>query len=586
MEVKPLSLKDSSYELQDTRKEAEIAAARLKSQVGRDFSVIQGISETGEIHGRAVHNDPASAKNHLVALSGQLEWALEILTEGTLAIESQEESNSLGLDLADSGGLVGESHVVLSPQQNPDYKSLLYTPPVVSVGPSLAALQRNFSSSKLNHLGDLMSDWSDLSHSLQGIADNLNSIASSIEDENDSDFTANASRKIRGMAADAQYFVSNAQQMVGKTGILSMHMPMYNLQMLADVAALKAIPDPLLQKSFEAAALAKWQPTLQNWVTQSLPSQQSFVEAPAASGGGDNIDVGLGAIAGTGMRYNTDEVVWPQEIQQALASGEIGPGSFGVADGELVALENIDQGLVEQVRHAVNERNEALYGGGKLQSFINGGMAPLTDATTQTAGFNSPGLGSLNAGNSPSLGHAGLATAAPSNSGFGTALGTSGGLGNLGAFGGAGGLSSVAAGLPAAGLRGAGLGAGAGLGGLRGTSGISGGRGVSVAGGEAGSRLLNTGGDSGGRAGAAAGTGSGTHSAGAGANGTASQGQHGRGPGAMMAPGAAGRNQEKKKKSSMIKAVMSRVEADKNRRDLVGDPPAALPGPIGDWARQ
>src|SRR5699024_1660083 len=149
-----------------------------------------------------------------------------------------------------------------------------------------------------------------------------NSIASSIEDENDSDFTANASRKIRGMAADAQYFVSNAQQMVGKTGILSMHMPMYNLQMLADVAALKAIPDPLLQKSFEAAALAKWQPTLQNWVTQSLPSQQSFVEAPAASGGGDNIDVGLGAIAGTGMRYNTDEVVWPQEIQQALASGE------------------------------------------------------------------------------------------------------------------------------------------------------------------------------------------------------------------------------------------------------------------------
>lgn len=54
----------------------------------------------------------------------------------------------------------------------------------------------------------------------------------------------------------------------------------------------------------------------------------------------------------------------------------------------------------------------------------------------------------------------------------------------------------------------------------------------------------------------------------------------------MMAPGAAGRNQEKKKKSTMIKAVMSRVEADKNRRDLVGDPPAALPGPIGDWARQ
>src|SRR5690625_7442158 len=41
---------------------------------------------------------------------------------------------------------------------------------------------------------------------------------------------------------------------------------------------------------------------------------------------------------------------------------------------ELVALENIDQRLVDKVREAVNQRNEALYGGGRLQEFINGGI--------------------------------------------------------------------------------------------------------------------------------------------------------------------------------------------------------------------
>lgn len=575
MEFSSNALWKSTSSLTDTRREAELTAASLVSSMGRDFSGIQGISEAAEIHGRAIQNDPASAKSHLESFSGQLDWALKVLAAGTRAIESQEDMNSRGIEIADSGGIVGEDSESVDAQPTPRYSSLAYVPPVVMVGSSLLSLQSNFGSSKLNQLGELMTDWSDLSSSVQQIVNSLNSIASEIESEHDSEFTLNASRKIREMAGDAQHFAANAQQMVGKTGTLSMLIPAYNLQMLADVTQMNLIPEPALQKSFEAANLLKWQATLQNWVTQSLPNQQSMMEPPTASGRGDNVEIGLESIAGTGVRYNTDEVVWPQEIQEAIQSGEIGPGSFGVADGELVALENIDQGLMDQVRQAVADRNEALYGGGKLQEFINGGMQTLENTGTSAAGLDGIGSGAFNNGVNPGLGQSGAGAAASAGAG-------SGAMGPLGALGGAGTLGGTGNGSAASGIRG-GI-AGAGPGGARGAGaggGLSG-RGFGAAAGDGGSRVLGGSGESASRAGA--GAGSGAHGAGTGAG--ASQNAHGRGAaGPMMAPGAAGRNQEKKK-SGMIKAVTSRVEADKNRRDLLGDPPAALPGPIGDWARQ
>ncbi len=584
MEINPSNLKGTQSFLFRTRRDAEVASGRIRAQIGRDFSDIGGVSEAGEIHGRAIQNDPASAKNLLNGFGDQLEWALEVLRTGSEAISSQEGTNSRGLDIADAGGNAGGNNANFPLQPEPGYQQFSYIPPMVMVGASLSSLQSSFSSNKVNQLGDLMSNWSELSSSVQNIANSLDSIASEIESEHDSEFTLNAARKIREMAGDAQHFAANAQQMVSKTGTLSMGIPTYNLQMLADVTQMNLIPEPALQKSFEAANLLKWQATLQNWVTQSLPNQQSMMEPPTASGRGDNVEIGLESIAGTGVRYNTDEVVWPQEIQEAIQSGEIGPGSFGVADGELVALENIDQGLVDQVRQAVADRNEAVYGGGKLQEFINGGMQTLENTGTSAAGLDGIGSGAFNNGVNPGLGQSGAGAAASAGSGIG-GLGAgagSGAMGPLGALGGAGALGGTGNGSAASGIRG-GI-AGAGLGGARGAGaggGLSG-RGFGAAAGEGGSRVLGGSGESASRAGAGAGVGA--HGAGTGAG--ASQNAHGRGAaGPMMAPGAAGRNQEKKK-SGMIKAVTSRVEADKNRRDLLGDPPAALPGPIGDWVRQ
>lgn len=569
--------------LRSAKNEIERTAGAVQSNIGGHFSSIVGMNQAGVIHGRAVKQDPASAQEILKGFAEQVGWASELLTSEIDSIAQQDNSNSQGIELADTGGSVMDTGVSLPSQPGNQRAPLSFVPPVVVPGTSLLQLANNFNATRFEQLGEVAADWLTMATNISQVVSQLNGAASQLESEQDSDFTRNAALRIREMANTGEQFAANASLMNSRAFNMMSKAPTAYIELPADVSAVQAIPDPIIQKTVEAAMLTKWQLKLQELVSSSLPDQQSFTDPPSSIGRGDNVEIGLESIAGTGVRYNTDEVVWPQEIQEAIQSGEIGPGSFGVADGELVALENIDQGLVEQVRQAVADRNEALYGGGKLQEFINGGMQTLENTGTSAAGLNGVGSGAFNNGVNPGLGQGSAGTAVTAGSGVG-GLGAgsgAGAMGPLGAIGGAGALGGASSGGNASGIRG-GI-PGAGLGGARGAGaggGLSG-RGFGAAAGEGGSRVLGGSGESSSRAGA--GAGSGTHGSGAGAGG--SQNGHGRGAGPMMAPGAAGRNQEKKK-SGMIKAVTSRVEADKNRRDLLGDPPAALPGPIGDWARQ
>ena len=570
-------------QLESAMREIETTAVDVRSEVGGHFSAISGFNETGLIHSRAVRHDPASAQEQLRMYAEQVGWAANLLAAETRTVSSQDSSNAHGLELADTGGAVTATSEALPEQPNFQSTPLSYVPPIVVPGASLLRLVNDFNATNFGLVGQIAADWGTMSSNIQRVVGQLNSAATTLESDNESDFTSNTASKIREIAGTGEQFVANASLMQERTAGIVLNAPWLAMEMPGDLTIVKAIPEPAAQKTAEAAMLAKWQVKLQQLVTNSLPNQQSLTDPPTSHGSGDNVDIGLETIAGTGIRYSTDEVVWPQEIQDAVNSGEIGPGSFGVADGELVALENIDQGLVEQVREAINDRNETLYGGGRLQEYINGGMQSLEEAATQAAGIDGATGGAFNSGANPGLGQASTANAGPGLGGLGTGVGA-GAMGPIGGIGGAGGLGSAGGGSAASGIRG-GIPA-AGLSGARGVGvGSLGGRAFSAAGGDGVARVLGGGGENAARAGASAGAGVGTNGAGAGAHGSGVNGQNGRGMGPMMAPGAAGRNQDKKK-SGMIKAVTSRVEADKNRRDLLGDPPAALPGPIGDWARQ
>lgn len=177
------------------------------------------------------------------------------------------------------------------------------------------------------------------------------------------------------------------------------------------------------------------------------------------------------------------------------------------------------------------------------------------------------GLGN---GSNTAIGQPPAFTSAPAVNGFASSAGTSG-ITPLGLVGSPGSLSGSTAEAHRSAIRG---------GIARGSSGSSGldGRALSKGWGENSTRVLGSNPDASHRAG------TGTASSGLHGSNSAHT-QHGRGIGPALAPAMPGRSQDKKK-PTMIKTITSRIEADKNRRDLLGEPPAALPGPIGNWARE
>lgn len=574
MKINVVSLGDAALGLETTKNELRSTIASTSPSIGRGFSPVKGLAETGDIHRRAIESDPSSALNELDKFSNQIQWASEALHQQIEAVLEQDSSNSVGLDLSDMGGVIGEATMPIMNQPEPGYSPFSFMQPVVMLGPSLDLFSSQYSLTKFDQAVALAGNWSELKSRMLSQVESLNSIAGSLESEHDSDFTSSAARKVREMAGHGQQFAANAELMSQKAFRLAQPIPVNNLGIMGDVKSMRLIPDVAAQKAFETVTLAKWQQTINGQLTGSLPEQQKLMDAPIASGGGGQFNIGLGQIAGLGERYTTEDETLPREIQQAFEEGVLVPGSFEMVDGELRALERVDQGLVDEVNRFLDQRTEELYGGGRLQEYINNGMRSLEETSTQAANYSGTAGGSrggftpndgLNAGSGVG---AGTGTGAVSGfSGQGRNSGFTPGQGVMNAFGGLG--SGTSADGP---REHAGAARGSAAGGGRAASGGAESTGRGVGGDRVNER---TGG------GAGAGTAQATPDAGPNANNAQN---NGRGTGPMMTPGAAGQGQDRKKRGP-VKSVMSRVELDKNRRDLLGDPKPALPGPIGDWAR-
>ena len=574
MKINVVSLGDAALGLETTKNELRSTIASTSPSIGRGFSPVKGLAETGDIHRRAIESDPSSALNELDKFSNQIQWASEALHQQIEAVLEQDSSNSVGLDLSDVGGAVGETAMPIMNQPEPGYSPFSFVQPVVMLGPSLDIFSSQYSQTKFEHAVALAGNWSELKSRMLSQVESLNAIAGSLESEHDSDFTFSAARKVREMAGHGQQFASNAELMTQKAFRLAQPIPTNNLGIMGDTKQMRLIPDAAAQKAFEAVTLARWQQTLNGQLSGSLPEQQKLMDAPMASGGGGQFNIGLGQIAGIGERYTTEDVTLPREIQQAFEEGVLAPGSFEMVDGELRALERVDQGLVDEVNRFIDQRTEELYGGGRLQEYINNGMRSLEEASTQAANYAGPEGGSFG-GFSPSEG-----------SNVGTGVGAGAGTGSASGVGGKGrgagittdqGFVNAFAGLgqganPDGTREHAGAARGSAAGGGRAAAGGAEGNGRGVGGDRINER---TGG------GAGAGAPQATPDAGAHTNNAQN---NGRGTGPMMAPGAAGQSQDRKKRGP-VKSVMTRVELDKNRRDLLGDPKPAVPGPIGDWVR-
>lgn len=147
------------------------------------------------------------------------------------------------------------------------------------------------------------------------------------------------------------------------------------------------IPDPAKRRIAEKAALAKLQPDLQRFAIDAMPNQHPLMEQSPASGGG-GVDAGLSGVDGDGQKYNTDNVVWPRAIQEAIARGDVGPGNFDVENGTVHDLESV--GMTPEETAAFQEQLHA-DGRRALSELGVGDGIDISGRDVATSGASLPG---------------------------------------------------------------------------------------------------------------------------------------------------------------------------------------------------
>lgn len=572
----------------------------------------------GSVHQRVLETDPGSASNSIRAFTEQLEWLDDSLGREARGFQAQEDANSRGMEIADAGGEIGIESMPIMNQPEPGYSPFGFSMPVVNVGTDIVKLATDLMSTQIWNVSEANARWSSLASEVDDIVSGLQEAAGSLEGENDSEATSRAAAKIREVAASGSHFVANAKVMGEK--LTGFHAKLMGMQPTAMAMAMEvmAIPEPVEREIAEKAALAALQPDLQRFAVEAMPYQHALMEQSPASGGG-GVDAGLAGVDGDGQRYTTDAVVWPKKIAEAIARGDLGPGNFDVVNGNVDGLEEVGMSPQE-----INDFHQQMHTSGRnaLEKLGLGDHVAIGGNEVSTQGASMPGVTAPNGamGQVPSgTAHpvaAGANAGALNNSGAmaPTATGqsvTSGmapmmaagrpadaGRGVLGGQSPRGGIGSAAGNVSGgADIARAGRGAQSGLHLGRGAgapyagvgSGVRAGHGNALGGGSGVRAGLGSGAGNGAGAGMRPGVGGGLVSGTGGGEGAAAArgGNVGRSTGGARAYGPmmgmrGGKDSEKKR----VKSVTTQVERDPNKRDLLGEPPAVVPGVIGDWVRE
>ena len=576
------------------------AVGKANSPLNSGFSPVIGVRDVGGIHERVLTHDPGSAQNSLQGFNSQVAWLADTLQTELAGFESQDELNSRGLDVADAGGGGGAEAMPIVDQPDPGYSPFGFTMPIVDPGASIMGLASDLFTTKFWDVSEAKARWNALSREVGDIVAGLHESAGSLESENDSEATRRAAAKIREVAQAGTHFIANSAVMQQKLSGFQARIISTQAEAVALAFEVMAIPEPTMREAAEAAALRYMQGLLQEGVVAAMPYQHALMDAAPPSGGGD-VSTEFGAVAGDGTQYNTNGVAWPKQIAEAVESGKIGPGSFDVANSEMQGLTDLGMDAADIAKFQSDLRNR---GRSVLSELGFGDALASIDASQMGTSAATAGVGSVNPAGTLQVG-SGQAIPSGLGSGLGSALGGgSTGSPGIGAFGVPGSKStsggSVVGGVPNGINRGlgripenpltsaAGLGGGPAsvstaqtgthpvIGGLPGASangGVRDGRASSSAGGAGGSVAAPIGG--------ATGNGTGAVNPAAKPGAGATKGAAGMRMMPMMGGAARGGESEKR-----IKSVTTQVERDPNKRDLLGESPAVLPGVIGDWARE
>lgn len=543
----------------------------VNSRIAGHYSQVSGYEQTGNLHGRALREDPGSAQLVLAALSEEIDGMARSLAQTATSFETQDVITSRGLDTVDTGGGAGgsASQQVAGGQAAggvPMFQTAIATVPAAAI----ELLKAQYTGTLHLDLYRAQSAWATVGNTLRKVSGNLRQAAGGLVADNEGAAIEAIASRLNTVAGNAETITANAMHFQNTLGQLNA----FHSEVASHVSGTN-----LALKSMQTQGPAGIQ------AAQALERVMVAYYASINQAGLNGLLPGVGQL--------NQQMSARQEADLTAAFDDVGTGSRIAASGITAPAAMVEQ-LTDIARAypsqvgALNDSTNAL-----AQRFgidLGRGVFDPASIATSTASHYAPpqalnpmamaqGVAGATNGFLPTTTHAPMLAGMPLAGGHGRNVASTQGIfarprmvgGQPGAGGVPGGspLSSLAApmGTPArfgsgAGIGAGGLGAGAGAAHQpdaeqsRGRSGVGG---------------------------SPLGTGA-VGSSAAGVSGA----QHLRAAGGGMMPMGAGARggSGAESKRGKVKAVTTAVEREKNLTDLLGQAPPVIPGVIGDWVRE
>ena len=526
------------------------------SSINGSYSSVSGLDQLGGGHGQVINGGTGSAHVVLASYAEQIEWLKNALKASVEALNEQDELFARGMDIADTGGKVGEESVVFPQRPAPRFESFSFVSPRVKAPSSLDELSRDFSGTNSGAVSAAQSSWTTMASTISEVSVSLERIAGDLLETNAGEVFEQASLRITEVAQAGSTFSQNAREMARSVGTLNQIYMGNKMQVLMAALSISLIKEPAERAAAEKSFLASFESSFQSDVQAGVPGIDNLMQINGADGSGGDIALGMANIAGSGESFSTQGLV-PQGFTggggggagSGMGAAPAGAGSFGTVTDNLEGMDVSDL-----------QTTAASIGGGMASPTMGGisglggggaGMGGGSGAAGMGGGImGGPMMGTTGrngvAGGAPRISNAGLSPLMNARTQSASAMG----------------------GMPP--MMGAG-GAAAGAGGANGgVTGLSGARGTNAK-----QPLSNSSGVA--------------HSAGGLSSGGVAGGKSQAGmqrsmmPMMPMAGGGAGAGNQKN--TGKVKSVTSAVEEDTNIAALLGDRGPVVPGVIGDWVR-
>ncbi|MDO4685417.1 MAG: hypothetical protein Q4A92_02625 [Corynebacterium sp.] len=551
----------------------------MNEPLDASYSNVPGLKQLGESHGQVLSGCTGSASEVLNEYSQFTGWISEALSACIDVIAEQEKCNARALDIADEGGTVGAATLSIPKRPPTQYSAFNFAQPPSGSAASLDQLAADFSGTNIGAIREASHTWSVMSGEVADAANRLSMVAEELVTFNVGEVFEAAAQTLSTAADVGKLFADNAATMAATLEKVDEIHSWGQHEVTAAQAKVNAIQDPALKKlaeqefltSFMGAelpsALQAGVPPIAGLMAKAEPSKGSnsgettggSKHAGGGGGGQDSyggeIEVGFDAITGNG---SIGEVIQDATIPGAtnlLSSG-------GNSMNPLNALGTIGA-IVEGVHKIIG-------GIGTQQAGITPDLAPPQALPLMSADKFGGGYSPGNYVATPFEAVSGPASAPRSSNMTKTGMN---------------GIESAANyGKPAAGpISGTTAPSGAHTPGMSPMPGTVGAPITHMLGKRPNSMSIGqTGSPNGGI----------THGFGAvpgnpvAATGGAPQAASSRTPrGGMMGGVPMGAAQQQQPQNK-VKALTSKVERNKNIRDLIGELPPVLDGPIGAWVRE